>query len=89
VRVRTVSAGYFREGAFASARPGELFASYSCLECGHRAKTWAAFRLHRADCAHQLVARPDPGYWAPTADDLDRLAALTEQLRLEALEEAA
>lgn len=45
--MRTVSVSYFREGAFAGARPGELFASYSCLACGHREKTWAGFRAHR------------------------------------------
>jgi hypothetical protein len=48
--VRTVSGGYFREGAFAGARPGELFAGLTCVECGRRTTTWAAFRAHRREC---------------------------------------
>src|SRR5215207_7193533 len=46
---------YFRTGAFASAGP-ELFASYTCLACGVRLKTWDTFAAHRRDCSGRLSA---------------------------------
>jgi hypothetical protein len=46
---------YFRTGAFASAGP-ELFASYTCLACGVRLKTWDTFAAHRRGCSGRLHA---------------------------------
>jgi hypothetical protein len=72
--VREVGADYFREGVFRGARPGELFAACSCVQCGHRSTTWAAFRAHRAVCQgtpgrHGATAAapalPDPDGGAP------------------------
>ena len=65
---RPLPPGYFARAPFAAAGP-ELFASYTCLGCGARAATWAAFRAHRRGCLDrpeaaalvgQLAARPGP-----------------------------
>jgi hypothetical protein len=34
-----------------------LLRGYTCLACGHRSATWAAFRAHRRECPKRL--RPD------------------------------
>ena len=51
---RPLPPDYFARAPFAGAGP-ELFASYTCLGCGARAATWAAFRAHRQACP----ARPE------------------------------
>jgi hypothetical protein len=77
---RLLPPGYFAQAPFAGAGP-ELFASYTCLDCGARAATWAAFRAHRRTCTHRLeasgapvspalpavAAAPDPFLEAPAA----------------------
>jgi hypothetical protein len=45
---RLVPAGYFAAAPFAAGP--ELFRTYTCLGCGARAATWAAFRAHHRGC---------------------------------------
>ena len=80
--MRTVPGDHFATGVFAQALPGELLSKHTCLECGHRSATWAGFRAHRGACpGHQTDASAPAGWDAVlTEDDLDRLAALYEQL---------
>lgn len=56
----------------------------TCLGCGHRSPTWEAFKAHRRTCAGHLWQGPQtPPAPVLTDDDLDRLAALYEQLAAE------
>lgn len=73
---------HFTTGAFAAAGR-ELFRTYTCLGCGLRAKTWAAFKAHRRVCPGHQPPGPPPPAPTLTGDDLDRLADLYEQLRAE------
>jgi hypothetical protein len=50
-----ISDQYFYTGAFAGAGP-ELFASYTCMGCGVRLKTWDGFDVHRRECSRRLSA---------------------------------
>jgi hypothetical protein len=52
--VRTVPADYFGGPVFAAPAAGELFRAHTCTACGHRAVTWAAFRVHRPECSGRL-----------------------------------
>ena len=40
---RTVPADYFERAPFSGAAPGQLFHWHTCLQCGHRERTWARF----------------------------------------------
>lgn len=54
---RTVSAGYFREGVWASSGPLRLV-RLTCVVCGHRSPSWEAFRAHRVTCREQPEGEP-------------------------------
>jgi hypothetical protein len=48
-------------GARAAAPAGRgLLRSYTCLACGARHASWAAFRAHRAACAGRGAVGADP-----------------------------
>jgi hypothetical protein len=49
---------YLAAGAAPARR--ELFRSYTCLACGARHASWAAFRAHRAACG-AIGPRAAPG----------------------------
>lgn len=51
---QTVPERHFYEGVWAADGPSARLRAYSCVECGHRATTWARFRAHRAGCAGTL-----------------------------------
>jgi hypothetical protein len=68
---RVLAADYFTSGVFARARPGELFARLACVECGHVATTWAAFRAHRA---HRPPCRQHPELWGGRVTPVEALA---------------
>jgi len=38
-----------------------LLRSYTCVACGARHASWAAFRAHRAACARRGAVGPPPG----------------------------
>jgi hypothetical protein len=52
---RTLPPDYFAAAPFAAAG-SDLFRSYTCLGCGARAATWAAFRAHRWGCCARPAA---------------------------------
>jgi hypothetical protein len=56
---RLLPPGYFARAPFAAAGP-ELFRTHTCLGCGARAATWAAFRAHRRTCTGRLEAVGEP-----------------------------
>ena len=72
---RLLPPGYFAQAPFAGAGP-ELFRAYTCLGCGTRAATWAAFRAHRRTCPRRLEA---PG--APVSPALPAGAAAPDPFR--------
>ncbi len=81
--MRTVGERYFHEGVWRSAGPLGL-ATCTCLVCGHRACSWAAFTAHRRACVGRMTQGPQtpeaPPAEALSEADLDHLAALEDQL---------
>ena len=76
---KPLPADYFTGGVFAAAG-SELLRSYTCVGCGHRSATWAAFRRHRAGCPERAPLRA-AGLGPPAA-----LQALAAFVRAEAAE---
>ena len=76
---KPLPADYFSGGVFAAAGP-ELLRAYTCVGCGLRSVTWAAFRRHRAGCSERVHPRA-AGLGPPAA-----LQALAAFVRAEAAE---
>ena len=75
---RTVAVDHFTSGIWVATGPLRL-RTLTCVECGHRATTWAAFRAHRPGCTGRRGAGPPmpPALaLALSEDDLGRLASL-------------
>lgn len=80
--MRYIAPDHFTTGHWAPSGPLR-FRTYTCLACGHRSPSWPAFKAHRRTCQGHMTGWLVPAPPPLTGDDLDRLAALYDQLREE------